>query len=217
MSLPMNLNELTQALQQTQKFARDNATSYIYVKMGKDGIWTYGTEELRVEDEATWAVNPTSWMTGFSAFDDNHSRVGEEMRNMSEPPILPADLPPVNGKWEAQLGFSVKCLNGEDEGLEGVIYQRSRGGREELTKLLTQTLDRSQAGDDNVVAIIRLKSASYKHKQYGKIYTPVLEIIDWVSMDDLEEGEGKKAPASKALPAPEEEKAPVKRRRRARA
>jgi hypothetical protein len=30
---------------------------------------------------------------------------------------------------------------------------------------------------------VRLKKDHYSHKSYGKIYTPVFEVLDWVSMD----------------------------------
>jgi hypothetical protein len=53
---------------------------------------------------------------------------------------------------------------------------------------------------------VRLKKDHYAHKSYGKIYTPVFEVVEWVSMD----GE---APAAAA--EPEVEKAPARRRRSA--
>jgi hypothetical protein len=33
------------------------------------------------------------------------------------------------------------------------------------------------------VAVVRLRKDHYAHKSYGKIYTPVFEVIEWVSMD----------------------------------
>jgi hypothetical protein len=52
---------------------------------------------------------------------------------------------------------------------------------------------------------VRLKKDHYAHKSYGKIYTPVFEIVEWMSMD----GE---APA--AIEAAEEAPAAPARRRR---
>jgi hypothetical protein len=54
------------------------------------------------------------------------------------------------------------------------------------------------------VAIVRLKKDSYQHKSYGKIYTPVFEIVEWMSMD----GEAPEAPEAA-------EEAPARRRRAA--
>jgi hypothetical protein len=55
------------------------------------------------------------------------------------------------------------------------------------------------------VAIVRLKKDHYVHKSYGRIYTPVFEIVEWASMD----GE-----SDEAAPAVEEA-APARRRRSA--
>jgi hypothetical protein len=33
------------------------------------------------------------------------------------------------------------------------------------------------------VAVVRLRKDHYAHKSYGKIYTPVFEVIEWISMD----------------------------------
>jgi hypothetical protein len=53
------------------------------------------------------------------------------------------------------------------------------------------------------VAIVKLKKDHYAHKSYGKIYTPVFEVQEWVSMDGEPE-------VAVEAPAP----APAGRRRR---
>jgi hypothetical protein len=56
------------------------------------------------------------------------------------------------------------------------------------------------------VAIVRLKKDHYVHKSYGRIYTPVFEVVEWASMDG----------AAEAAPEAEDEApAPAGRRRRA--
>jgi hypothetical protein len=50
------------------------------------------------------------------------------------------------------------------------------------------------------VAIVQLAKDHYTHKSYGRIYTPVFEVVEWIGMD----GEG----------AAEEEAAPATGRRR---
>jgi hypothetical protein len=50
------------------------------------------------------------------------------------------------------------------------------------------------------VAIVRLKKDHYVHKSYGRIYTPVFEIVEWASMDGASEApaieEAEAAPAA---------------------
>jgi hypothetical protein len=55
------------------------------------------------------------------------------------------------------------------------------------------------------VPVVRLKKDHYSHKSYGKIFTPVFEVVEWVSMD----GE---APAAEPVIEPA---APTRRRRAA--
>jgi hypothetical protein len=53
------------------------------------------------------------------------------------------------------------------------------------------------------VPVVKLGKDHYTHKSYGRIYTPVFEVVEWVSMD----GEADEA-------APEAEAAPAAGRRR---
>jgi hypothetical protein len=48
--------------------------------------------------------------------------------------------------------------------------------------------------------VVRLKKEHYQHKSYGRIFTPVFEVVEWLTLD----GEADKA---------EEAPAPTRRRR----
>jgi len=61
--------------------------------------------------------------------------------------------------------------------------------------------DQVEKDQDKPVAIVLLKKEHYQHKSYGRIYTPVFEVKEWVSMD--------------AEPTVEQEEAPARRRRAA--
>jgi len=58
------------------------------------------------------------------------------------------------------------------------------------------------------VPVVRLKKEHYTHKSYGRIYTPVFEVVEWVSLD------GPDAEVSEETAA--EEPAPEAGRRRRR-
>ena len=63
------------------------------------------------------------------------------------------------------------------------------------------------------VPVVRLKKEHYAHKKYGKVFTPVFEVVEWISLD----GPAAAAPAAEAEPEAEEP-APAdtgRRRRRA--
>ena len=35
----------------------------------------------------------------------------------------------------------------------------------------------------HAVPVVCLKTDSYKHRRYGDVFTPVLEVVTWVDMD----------------------------------
>lgn len=187
MTLPATMNDLKAQLDRARNFSQAASSSSVYLKMSKDGRWTYGSDELEIEEGSLWAINPQSFQTGFAAFDSNFNRLGEEMRNLSEPPVTQADLPQVNGRWLPQIGFQVRCMEGKDEGLQAVYTGRSQGGIQACTKLIDEVYKRIENGDTNCVPMCELNVESYKHNKYGKIYTPVFDIVDWTSLDGLSE------------------------------
>ena len=155
----------------------------VIIKMDKAGHWVFGADQTEIEDDATWAVNPFSFVHGYIAWGEG-TVLAEKMASVSEP--LPELEPAPSGAkrgWEKQVGLSVKCLNGEDEGLEARYTVTSVGGKravQELALAIAQQVDKDQT---KPVPIVRLKKEHYQHKTYGRIYTPVFEVVEWASMD----------------------------------
>jgi len=50
------------------------------------------------------------------------------------------------------------------------------------------------------VPVIRLKKDHYQHKSYGRIFTPVFEIVEWIGMDGAASN-GAEPEATEAAPA----------------
>jgi hypothetical protein len=180
----------------------------VLLKMDKTGHWVFGADQTEVEEESIWAVNPFSFVHGSIAWGDGEV-LAEKMVPVSQPlPELDAAPPGAKRGWETQIGMSLKCLNGEDEGMEARFTTTSVGGKRAVQTLaleLAQQVDKDQS---KPVPIVRLSTDHYNHKSYGKIFTPIFEIVEWVSM----EGKVEQAPAE--APAAAEE-APLRRRRRA--
>jgi hypothetical protein len=64
--------------------------------------------------------------------------------------------------------------------------------------------------------VIKLGKSHYLHKSYGRIYTPVFEILDWVSMDgEAPKVESVEAQIEAETEAYEEASQPARRRRAA--
>ena len=174
------------------------------IKMDKGGHWVFGSEQTEVETESTWAVNPFSFVHGFIAWGDGEV-LGEKMVSVAQPlPELDTAPPGAKKGWESQVGCSLKCVSGEDKGMEARYTVTSVGGKRAVQTLAVALADQVEKDQSKPVAIVRLKKDSYAHKSYGKIYTPVFEIVEWVGMDG-------DAPTDETVA----EEAPARRRRAA--
>jgi hypothetical protein len=195
-----NLPALTSALRSLQPVGGDVGVAII--KMDKGGHWVFGADQTEVEEGSTWAVNPLSFVHGFIAWGDGEV-LAEKMVSIANPlPELDEAPPGAKKGWESQVGMSLKCVSGEDKGMEARYTVTSVGGKRAVQTLAVALADQVEKDQSKPVAIVRLKKDSYQHKSYGKIYTPVFEIVEWMSMD----GEAPEVAA---------EEAPARRRRAA--
>jgi hypothetical protein len=172
------------------------------LKMDKTGHWVFGADQTEVEDDSTWAVNPFSFVHGYIAWGDGEV-LAEKMASVSQPLPEIEDAPPGAKKgWETQVGLALKCISGEDKGLEARYTTTSVGGKKAVQTLAVALAEQVEKDQSKPVAIVRLKKDHYAHKSYGKIYTPVFEVVEWVSMD-----------GEPTVAEPEAESAPARRRR----
>ncbi len=175
----------------------------VILKMDKTGHWVFGADQTEVEDDSRWAVNPFSFVHGYIAW-GNGDVLGEKLVPVAEP--LPEMEPAPAGAqrgWEMQVGMMLACTNGEDEGMQARFTTTSVGGKRAVQALAVAIADQVDKDQSKPVPVVRLKKEHYQHKTYGRIFTPVFEIVDWVSMDadtvnveePVEEAAEDKAPA----------------------
>ena len=181
----------------------------VILKMDKTGHWVFGADQTEIEEESEWAVNPFSFVHGFIAWGDGEV-LGEKMVSVSQPlPELETAPPGAKKGWETQVGMSLKCLSGEDKGMEARFTTTSVGGKRSVQTLAVALADQVEKDPTKPVPVVALRKEHYQHKSYGKIYTPLFELIEWVSMDGEEEAKPEfKLEEPKAV-------APGSRRRRA--
>lgn len=180
----------------------------VILKMDKTGHWVFGADQTEVEDDALWAINPFSFVHGYIAWGEGEV-LGEKMVSISQP-LPEMDMAPPNAKrgWETQIGMSLKCVEGEDEGMEARYSVTSVGGKRSVQSLAVAIAEQVEKNPANPVPIVRLKKEHYQHKSYGRIYTPVFEIVRWASM------EGQPTEVETELEVEVAEEAPAGRRRR---
>jgi hypothetical protein len=128
------------------------------------------------------------------------------MVSVSEPLPECDDAPPQAKKgWETQVGMSLKCLSGEDKGLEARYTTTSAGGKRGVQTLAVAIAEAVDTDPSKPVPVVLLKKEHYQHKSYGRIFTPLFDIQSWVGMD------GEEPEAAEAVA--EEPAAPARRRR----
>jgi len=182
-----SVSTLTTALRTLEQDVGAAGTAII--KMDKTGHWVYGADQTEVDDESTWAVNPFSFVHGFIAWGDGEV-LGEKMVSVTQPlPELESAPPNAKKGWEQQVGMMIKCLSGEDKGLEARYTVTSVGGKRAIQALGVAIAEQIEKDQSKPVPVVKLKKDHYQHKSYGRIYTPVFEILEWVSMDGEAEAE----------------------------
>ena len=176
----------------------------VIIKMDKTGHWVFGADQTEVQDGSQWAVNPFSFVHGSIAWGDGIV-LAEKMTSINNPkPELDAAPAGAARGWESQIGMSLKCLTGEDAGMEVRYSATSVGGRRGVTDLATALATQVEKDQNKPVPVVTLEKEHYQHKSYGRIFTPVFAVVSWMAMDSAEA----------AAPAPAAEEAPVATRRR---
>ena len=177
----------------------------VILKMDRTGHWVFGADQTEVEDGSHWAINPFSFVHGFIAWGDGEV-LGEKMASVSDPlPELDAAPPGAKKGWETQVGMSLKCVSGEDAGMEARFTTTSVGGKRAVQELAVAIAAQVEKDQNAPVPIVTLGNEHYQHKSYGRIFTPAFGVKEWVSL------------TAEAAPAPVpvvEEPAPAGRRRR---
>jgi len=193
-----SVSSLASGLRSISAGVPDGAGSVI-LKMDKTGHWVFGAEQTEIEDDSTWAINPFSFVHGYIAWGEGEV-LGEKMVSITTPlPELEAAPPGAKRGWEEQVGLSMKCLSGEDEGLEVRYTVTSVGGKRAVQAMGVKIAERVDTNPESPVPVVSLGKEHYVHKSYGRIYTPLFDVKKWIGM----EGEVKEV----------EEAAPARRRR----
>ena len=166
---------------------------------------------MEPEEDARWAVNPYSFQHGVIQWVD--SKVNAEvMVPVTQP--MPQKGEPVNdseGKacgFDEQLAFQLQCVSGEDKGVQVLFKSTSVGGKKAVGALATAIAAAAGRGDEAVIPVVLLETSSYQHKKYGKIYTPELSVVEWLTPA------GEAADGAEADAPAEEEKPKGRQRRR---
>jgi hypothetical protein len=195
----------------TASVAGRSGLPMLQFKREGSGTWVYGQRKVGVEDGSRWAVNPMTFRWGYICFGEGNKVLGERLVSVSLPKPEITELPDKGFPWQEQWAANLKCIDGADAGTEVTYKPTTVGGIQAVTGLIDAVRDQLNGGQHGgkVSPIVRLGKDSYQHGQYGRVWTPVLEIVDWMAMD----GPAPK-PASPPPPPPAAEQAASAPRRR---
>ena len=175
-----------------------------------DGTWVYGQKQTTVEDDSRWSVNPLSFRYGYICFGSGNKLLGERLVSVSKPMPNLTELPDTGFPWVAQWCVNLKCLSGVDAGVEVTFKSTTDGGIKSVASLIEAVRDRLNGGqhDNKVAPIAVLRKDSYPHPQYGRVWTPWVDIVDWMPLS---------GPAPTPIPAaPTQPPQPIQQPRRRR-
>ena len=193
-----SVQSLSGALRSIQAESAPGGT--VILKMDKTGHWVFGADQTEVEEGSLWAANPFSFVHGYIAW-GNGEVLGEKLVPVSEPlpELEPAPAGAARG-WEMQVGMMLVCTNGEDKDMQARFTATSVGGKRAVQALAVAIADQVEKDQTKPVPLLELKVEHYQHKTYGRIFTPIFEITDWVSMDTNSVEESEEAVPNAAEP-----------------
>lgn len=206
-SLPANAAALAGGLAASANLASSGRR--LFLKMEKSGHWVYGANDDPVDAESLFAVNPNSFVHGWICWGDQGTaqnpgpkkgtRCGETMVSATLPlPECPAAIE--DATWSKQFGLQLQGYEGEELDMEFSWNANSVGGARAYGDLLNALVKRITDGHEAYCPIIELGSESYKHKQYGKLYNPTMEVVGWMTIEGVEDESFD--PEQDALPEP---------------
>jgi hypothetical protein len=184
-----------------------------FLKMDKSGIWSFGAEENVIEADAEVYIDPRGFVHGWQCWADTEipgvqaELLGTLVSPMTQPvPAKPEDVPENGREWASLLGVSLLT-----DGHKLTYTTTSVGGLNAVAKLAEAIAIQYRKDKASFIPVVSLGTESYKHKKYGKIYTPVFNITGWT--DELPEeamAQPLAAPKSPKLPPVPPRKGPVK-------
>ena len=222
-TLPATITNLVSTLEAAQAATPQTGGDFAYLKMTKQGEWLYGGDETEVDAESFFVIDPNSYAQGYVAWYDGEL-INEVMTSAAQTPPTLADLPALPDKpktiadpkgcvWASQVAFALKGVEGPEEGVQLLYKVSSKGGIGAIKDLLSTIINRGKSGKPDICPIVGLDNTSYKHKKYGKIFTPVLTVDEWVDLPV----EGAVEPTPEPEPEPTPEPTPARKPRRSRA
>jgi len=153
----------------------------------------FGRSRNVPEEGSLWAFDPRTFTWGWVCFGADKSRppIDEKLVSVGKPMPDFTKLPDHGFPWTEARGVNMKCVSGIDAGVEVVFKINTIGGVQVIDELIDKVrtqVNRDLAKppkerDGKVAPFGTLGNDSYPHKDHGKIWIPVMTIVDWMPLD----------------------------------
>ncbi|MGH7909058.1 MAG: hypothetical protein ACRENW_04315, partial [Thermodesulfobacteriota bacterium] len=164
------------------------------LKLSKtDGTWVFGADNTKLREATVLIANPSSMSSGYVAWWLGKIE-GEHMQPLHQGPVDASSLPEVSsggippGKkqasgrgWEQQA--SIDLITQDDTPLQLIYKSSNFGGLKALLNLAGDIAYGLQEDPRRVYPLIELGVDSYVHKEFGTVYTPLLNITGWLDSE----------------------------------
>lgn len=184
-NLPATAEDLVAGLANISNEVKSGSGGTPFLRLLKTGVYAYGPENIEPEEGSLWAVNPYSVHHGWAAWGDGEL-IDEIMVPFNTPAPAKGTLQDYGVPWGQQFSVLFQCTTGEDKGQTVMYKGTSIGLHNAIKALIDAIVTRIQSDPKHIVPLIELNCDSYTHKKYGETFFPVLDIMDWVSIDDGE-------------------------------
>lgn len=150
-----------------------------FLKFSK-GLWFSGAENTPIGKDELFAVDVAGAEHGYVRFREGNAPAVQMVTVASGQEVLREHLPALDdvsdgNSWEE--AYSVRLVR-LSSGEEYTYCPTSRGGRDTIKKLLGQYGRRQEAGLPTA-PIVKLGAGEYKHKKYGIVPIPDLQVAEW--------------------------------------
>lgn len=184
----VNPQALAKSLTLAKSRIATDSESNPFLRLLKSGEWVYSADDIDVQEGSLWAVNTTSLSEGYAAWGKRGAGLlGEAMAPMTGTPVVLADLEVVAEPYKKQVGFLLYCLNGDDKGTQVLYKTTAVGGLKAVNKLVQAIIEQAEVDPSQMMPVVELEMSSYKHAEYGKIFTPIFAVRDWMDLNATDE------------------------------
>lgn len=176
--IPFDPKLLAVALKQT---AREAAPSAQFLRMDKTGTWVFGVEADEIGNDEKFLVNPQGFQHGWVCWSVKGStKLGEQVAPITSELAETGPVPDGGRAWEFQLGMHLVGAEGSAHAGVNMVFRSSSVGGKRAVASLAGLMGMQMDSGSTKVPVVSLDSESYLHKDFGKIYVPIVEVDKWV-------------------------------------